>query len=67
MGKLILLIALITKHLSIILTMDEADTQPHKMSLSVTDEIEYQFYEGGRTWFFPEKAVVRVSRVANGS
>lgn len=67
MGKLILLIALVTKHPSIILTMHEAGTQPHKISLSVTDGIEYQFYEGGRMLSFPEKAAVRVSRAANGS
>lgn len=67
MSKLILLIALITKHPPIILTMHEAGTQPHKMSLSVTDGIEYQFCEGGRMWSFPEKVAVRVSGAANGS
>lgn len=47
--------------------MHEAGTQPHKISLSVTDGIEYQFYEGGRMLSFPEKAAVRVSGAANGS
>lgn len=55
MGKLILLIALITKHPSIILTMHEAGTQPHKMSLSVTDGIEYQFYEGRENVVVPRE------------
>lgn len=72
MGKLILLIALITKHPSIILTMHEAGTQPHKMSLSVTDGIELMelsisSMKEGRTWSFPEKVAMRVSGAANGS